>query len=50
MPNENYNITLITGSYPQIHNNEEIKNENKDKNRRKHEWISAIKFTLSRKM
>ena len=52
MPNETYNLKLITGSYPQIHHNKTIKNENgmikcktfKDVNGIKHEWIPAIKL------
>jgi len=54
MPNETYNLKLITGSYPQIHHNKSIKTESgmikcktfKDVNGREHEWIPAIKFTL----
>ena len=54
MPNETYNLKLITGSYPQIHHNKTIKNESgmikckefRDVNGVKHEWIPAIKFTL----
>ena len=54
MPNETYNLKIVTGSYPQIHHTKSLKNENglikckefKDVNGRKHEWIPAIKFTL----
>ena len=52
MPNETYNLKLITGSYPQIHHNKSIKTESgmikckefKDANGIKHEWIPAIKL------
>jgi len=52
MPNETYNLKLITGSYPQIHHNKSIKTESgmikckefKDVNGIKHEWIPAIKL------
>jgi len=47
-----HNITLITGSYPQIHHTKTLETENgmikcktfKDVNGIKHEWIPAIKL------
>ena len=52
MPNETYNLKLITGSYPQIHHIKTPKTESgmikckalRDVNGRKHEWIPAIKL------
>jgi len=53
MPYETYNITLVTGSYPQIHHTSSLKTENGwinctefiDANGKKYEnWIPAIKL------
>jgi len=52
MPNETYNLKIVTGSYPQIHHTKSIKTESgmikckafKDVNGIKHEWIPAIKL------
>ena len=53
MPHETYNITIVTGSYPQIHHTPSLKTENgwinctefTDANGNKYEnWIPAIKL------
>ena len=52
MPNETYNLKIVTGSYPQIHLTKTLETENglikcktfKDVNGIKHEWIPAIKL------
>jgi len=53
MPYETYNITIVTGSYPQIHHTSSLKTENgwinctefTDANGKKYEdWIPAIKL------
>jgi len=52
MPNETYNLKIVTGSYPQIHLTKTLETENgmikckefKDVNGREHEWIPAIKL------
>jgi len=53
MPHETYNITIVTGSYPQIHHTHSLKTENgwinctefTDANGNKYEnWIPAIKL------
>jgi len=53
MPHETYNITIVTGSYPQIHHTPSLKTENgwinctefTDANGKKYEnWIPAIKL------
>ncbi|MBA5942831.1 MAG: hypothetical protein H0M93_05900, partial [Methanophagales archaeon] len=53
MPGETYNITLITGSYPQIHHVKTLETESGwinstsfvDVNRREHDgWIPAIRL------
>jgi len=53
MPYETYNITIVTGSYPQIHHTHSLKTENgwinctefTDANGKKYEdWIPAIKL------
>jgi len=56
MPYETYNITIVTGSYPQIHHTSSLKTENgwinctefTDANGNKYEdWIPAIKLWFS---
>jgi len=53
MPHETYNITIVTGSYPQIHHTHSLKTENgfinctefTDANGKKYnDWIPAIKL------
>ena len=53
MPYETYNITIVTGSYPQIHHKSALQTENgwinctefTDANGKKYEdWIPAIKL------
>jgi len=54
MPDETYNLKIVTDSYPQIHHTKSIKTESgmikckefKDVNGIKHEWIPAIKLLI----